>query len=74
MPGIIHFLGYVPFQVGDSIPEQLKAYRRVYGLSQRQLADALGVDDSTVRTWETGRNRPSRENCRRLEKLLGRLE
>ena len=72
MPGIIQFLGYVPVQVDGSIPERLKAYRRVYGLAQRQLADVLGVDESTIRTWETGRNRPSRESWRRIEELLGR--
>jgi transcriptional regulator with XRE-family HTH domain len=30
--------------------------RRAVGMTQRQLADAVGVTESTVSNWEQGRN------------------
>jgi transcriptional regulator with XRE-family HTH domain len=35
-------------------PEQLKQRRRALGMTQRQIADALGVDRQTVSRWEVG--------------------
>lgn len=53
-PKIIRFLGYVPFSVGDSLPEPLKAYRKFRGLSRKKLARILGVDEGTLWRWENG--------------------
>lgn len=36
----------------------IAALRARYGLSQREYADALGVDLRTLQNWEQGRNRP----------------
>ena len=58
VPKIIRFLGYVPFSMGASFPEKLKAYRMLKGLTQQELADALGVVLPTVQTWETGIHQP----------------
>lgn len=38
---------------------RLKARREARGLSQEQVAEALGVDRDTVSRWERGRNRPT---------------
>ena len=57
-PKIIDFLGYVPFSMGKSFPEKLKTYRMLHGLTQQQLADALGVVLPTVQTWEAGIHQP----------------
>jgi transcriptional regulator with XRE-family HTH domain len=46
IPAIIRFLGYVPFSVGDSLPERLRAYRRIRGLSRKKLARILGLPES----------------------------
>lgn len=35
-------------------PEDLVAWRQRHGLSQEQLATALGVDRVTLARWETG--------------------
>lgn len=37
---------------------QLKKYREAMGLSQQELADRLGVRQSTVGMWENGTNKP----------------
>ena len=38
--------------------EQIAAARRAKGLTQKQLADALGVTDKAVSNWERGLNYP----------------
>ena len=67
-PAIIEFLGYVPFSPGESFPERLKAYRMLKGSSQRQLAQELGVDPTSVMKWESGKSLPRQK---RLEQVLG---
>lgn len=70
MPGIVNFLGYVPFSLGDSFPERLMAYRMIRGLSQKQLARELGIDPTTVRRWEAGIGQPSRRLKERVAAML----
>lgn len=38
-------------------PEALKAWRQDWALSQRELADLLGVEPITISRWETGVSR-----------------
>ncbi|MCI0622304.1 MAG: helix-turn-helix domain-containing protein [Acidobacteria bacterium] len=38
-------------------PAELKAARKKLGMTQPQLADALGVDRVSVARWETGTRR-----------------
>ncbi|WP_107771566.1 helix-turn-helix domain-containing protein [Nocardioides sediminis] len=43
----------------DSLPGLVRRVRRRLGMSQRALAAALGVSQSRVARWETGRTSPS---------------
>ena len=52
IPGIIQFLGYVPYTPSPSFPEWLRLVRSCLGMSQRQLAAPLHVDPTTVARWE----------------------
>ena len=70
-PKIIDFLGYVPFSMGESFPEKLKAYRKLRGLTQQALADALGVVLPTVQTWEAGIHQPM---PKMRERVLGIID
>ena len=38
--------------------ERIKKYRSIKGMSQKELAQRLGVAVSRVSNWETGLNRP----------------
>lgn len=53
--------------MGDNI----RALREAKGISQRELAEALGVDQSAVSNWERGKAEPTAFNIRRLADLLG---
>jgi len=46
-----------------------KKLRTELGMTQQELAVALGVSLSTVANWETGRVKPSRLARARLEEL-----
>ena len=40
-------------------------------MTQKEVADALGLDQSAVALWEIGRTEPSTHNLRRLADILG---
>jgi putative transcriptional regulator len=43
----------------DYRPDDVRSVRRILGLSQPLFAEFLGVDASTVRSWEQGKRPPS---------------
>ncbi len=51
-------------------PEWLRTCRSAPGLSQKRLAKALGMDQSTVARWEQGRHRPTKESLRKVQALF----
>lgn len=50
--------------------ERLKVYRERAGLTQQQLADALGVARTTVTMWETSPNMPTVRILPKLSHVL----
>ena len=50
---------------------QLRKYRRLAGLNQQQMADALDVKVATYRTWETERRNMSLPQAVACADLLG---
>ena len=73
MPRIIEFLGYCPLAPVRSFQERLITYRTGLGLSQRKMARKLGVDQSTLAGWESGRHRPTEESFRIVEAFFSNL-
>ena len=55
MPAIIKFLGYNPLPAESTLAEQLVRQRASLGLSQKDSAERLGVDPSTLAKWEQGK-------------------
>ena len=71
IPKIIEFLGHDPFnKETENLGERIRKYRRIHGLTQKKLAEQLGVDQSTLAGWERGEHRPTKK---KLEKVLGIL-
>ena len=54
-----------------SLGERIKACRQQAGLSQENVAEAVGVSRQAVTKWETGQSAPSTENLFRLAELFG---
>ena len=70
MPEIIQFLGYVPFKLGKSFSQQLRAFRMIKGLSQKECARLFGVDPTTLRNWETEKSTPYKRLKNRVESVI----
>lgn len=57
----------------ESVGRKIKKLRESKGLTQRELADAIGVTDQAVSNWERGLNEP-RLTLSQVQKLLAVLE
>jgi DNA-binding transcriptional regulator YiaG len=73
IPAILRFLGYSPFPSAERFPERLATVRKMLGLSQRTLAESLGVDPGTLQGWEAGQHKPVGRNDRLIEAFLGKF-
>ena len=49
---------------------RIRKYRELRGLSQKELADLIGVSNSRVSNWEQGINRPNADIISDLSKAL----
>lgn len=47
----------------------IKQFRKKHKLSQRALAELLGVNIRSVQRWETGERNPSKQTLKMLELL-----
>lgn len=54
--------------------EKLKFYMKKTGLSQRQLAKVINVNEYTLSRWFTGKNDPSPLYVRIIEKVVRKFE
>jgi putative transcriptional regulator len=50
--------------------EIIRAHREAAGLTQRQLADLVGVTDQTISNLERGTTRPALDTARALARVL----
>ena len=67
---IVRFLGYDPAPAGDAPGDCLRALRRRLGLTRREVATRLGLDEGTLADFEVGRRRVSHKVARAVERLL----
>ena len=52
-------------------PSPIRAVRIAAGMTQQQLADALGVAQQSVTRWETGEREPRVSTLKRIAAVLG---
>jgi len=54
-----------------NISDRIKRYRKACGLSQEQLADAIGVSPLAVSNWEVDEEKPDFGNLIALSRVFG---
>jgi len=74
LPKIIRFLGYKPYDnKPKTLGEKLLCYRRVLGISQKELAQKLGVDPTTLARWERGKSKPMESSLKAINRFFNNL-
>jgi transcriptional regulator with XRE-family HTH domain len=68
-PAIFDFLGYDPFPAPTTLPQQIASRRRELGISIKEAAKRLGVDEGTFGRWESGEWKP-RMSQKAVEQFL----
>ena len=74
-PKLIEFLGYNPFPFEtETLGGKIKKYRIEHGLSHKKFGEKIGVDASTVGSWEENEHAPNRGKKKILEELFNQKE
>ena len=70
MPAIIRFLGYNPLPAAKAWGERLLRHRTTLGMTQKEAASRLGVDQGTLARWEQGKREPQGAFLHRVKRFL----
>ena len=70
MPAIIEFLGYNPLAPANTVAEKLVRQRTTQGLTQKQAAELLAIDQGTLARWERGEREPADKFLERVKQFL----
>lgn len=54
-----------------TLSENIKFYRKQVGLTQKTLAEKLGIAPTAVSAWELGRNKPLMDNIEQMSIIFG---
>ncbi len=76
LPKIIDFLGYVPEDLfpANSLGHEIKRYRLLHGLTRRQLARRLHIDEGTLGKLEIDKGKRLSETLKRISDFLTPLD
>ena len=56
---------------GNEVGEKIRYYRKLRGMSQKDLASALGISDVHVSRYESGTRKPKLEQLKSIASALG---
>ncbi len=70
IPAIIDFLGYNPLPEATTWGERLVRHRTSLGMTQKEAARRLGVDQGTLARWERGEREPAVAFLSRVKRFL----
>jgi DNA-binding XRE family transcriptional regulator len=72
-PRILAFLGYYPYRMPETLVERILAARRYLGLSQREMAAMVQIDEGVLARLENGKRMPTLTILRRIENRLAAI-
>jgi hypothetical protein len=72
MPGIIDFLGYVPFECPEDILGRLAYFKRTQGLNLDELGSFMGRDPEQLSDWLRCHKKPYRRNLESINQFLAK--
>ncbi|SNL27428.1 cI repressor [Streptococcus pneumoniae] len=55
----------------DSLAQNIKYYRKLSGLTQKELAKKLSVAPTAISAWKVGRNQPLMNNIEQMSAIFG---
>ncbi len=72
IPRIIEFLGYVPEELFpcNTTGQGIKRYRLLQGMTRKQLAKKLGMDEATLHRLEAGAGEHSANTISKISALV----
>jgi transcriptional regulator with XRE-family HTH domain len=71
IPKIIEFLGRDPFETRpEKLGDKIREYRRIHGLTMKNFSVQLGVDQTTLASWENSEHQPTRKLLDKLKTIL----
>ena len=70
---IINFIGFCPYDSSLPIFQKLIIWRSFNGISQKEMAELIGVDPSTLARWEQNKRIPSFKQQQRISAALARI-
>ena len=74
MKNIIAFLGFYPLPEPTTLAEHIRKYRHVNGLSLEEFGILVGVDGTTVWTWENCKYTPLEKTIHKIRDLINHKE
>jgi transcriptional regulator with XRE-family HTH domain len=72
MPGIIDFLGYVPFKCPKDILGRLAYFKRIKGLTLHGLGELMGRDPEQLSDWLSFQKKPCFRNLKSINQFLSK--
>ena len=70
MPAIIDFGGYNPLPEAEGWGERIVRHRNTLGMTRKEAADRLGVDQATLARCEQGKREPHGAFLARVKRFL----
>lgn len=60
----------LPCNNSDNYADKIKSYRKNHNLTQKELAEMMGINHLTLRSWEQGKAKPPHNTWRRFRNLF----
>ncbi len=72
IPALIRFLGYVPEDLfpSDTVGQRIKRYRLLHGMTRKDLAKKLRMDEATLGRLEAGTGAHSAKTLSKISALV----